>query len=108
MRNGLYKVAFRTPRGEGSGVVHLQDGKLHGGDSMQYYVGEYHAEGDHFRADVASKEHSRYPGMQSVFGVPTAHISLTGKFQGDTGTFDGTAREAPGVKFTATLTRICD
>ena len=108
MRDGLYKVAFRTQLGEGTGVAYLHGGKLHGGDSLQYYVGEYHTEGDHFRAAVASKRHSSLPGARSVFGIDTANIVLTGKSSGDHGDFEGTAREAPGVKFTASLQRISD
>jgi len=32
-REGKYAAWFRTPRGEGTGVVHIADGKICGGDS---------------------------------------------------------------------------
>lgn len=108
MRDGLYRVAFKTQLGEGYGVAHLHGGKVHGGDSLQYYVGDYTATGTQFEAKVASKRHSQFPGAQSVFGVDTAHITLKGNFQGDVGHFEGTAKEAPGVAFTASLQRISD
>lgn len=108
MRDGHYKVAFHTPLGEGSGVAYLHDGKLHGGDLIQYYVGTYQSEGDSFRAEVSSKPHTKQSGLGSVFGVDTAHITLTGSFEGDVGHFKGTAREAPGITFTASLHRLCD
>lgn len=34
LRNGSYSAWFRTPRGEGMGVVVLNDGKLSGGDTI--------------------------------------------------------------------------
>lgn len=108
MRDGLYRVGFKTQLGEGSGVAYLHSGKVHGGDGLQYYVGHYTATGGHFEAEVASKRHSQFPGSQSVFGVDTAHITLKGNFQGDAGQFEGTAKEAPGVKFVASLQRISD
>lgn len=108
MRNGLYKAAFRTPRGEGTGVVYLHDGRAHGGDAIQYYVGEYKAEGDGFTATLVSKAHSHYPGSGSVFGVDTAHMTLRGNAQGDTAQLSGTAKEAPGLTFQVVLTRIAD
>ena len=108
MRDGLYRVAFKTQLGEGTGVAYLHGGKLHGGDTGQFYVGDYQAEGGQFRANVISMRHSQYPGMRSVFGIDTAHITLVGTFQGDNGHFEGTAREAPGVSFTASLHRIAD
>lgn len=41
LNNGLYRVTFRTPLGEGAGVAVLLDGKIRGGDSAFAYSGRY-------------------------------------------------------------------
>lgn len=108
MKDGLYKVHFKTPAGQGAGVVILTGGKLRGGDSSIYYSGNYAIAGDQFTAQVATDAHTKFPGIASVFGVDRVTISLTGKVAGDSAQMSGTAPEAPGLSFQATLTRISD
>jgi hypothetical protein len=48
LRNGSYSAWFRTPQGEGTGVVVLNDGKMIGGDTVIAYTGSYVEEGDTF------------------------------------------------------------
>jgi hypothetical protein len=108
MENGLYKVEFQTKLGVGAGVVFLQDGKIHGGDSAMYYVGTVSEQGENLTAEVEGKLHTKVPGMQSVFGANHTHINLKGKGSGKSASFTGTAREAPGVNFQATLTKVSD
>jgi hypothetical protein len=108
MQNGLYKVEFKTPLGAGAGVVFLQDGKLHGGDSAMFYVGKVSEKGDDLIAEVEGKLHTNVPGMSSVFGVNHTHINLKGKGSGNAANLTGTAKEAPGVAFQAKLTKISD
>jgi hypothetical protein len=46
--------------------------------------------------------------MASVFGIDRVNITLKGTANGDSAKMTGTAREAPGVSFQATLTKIAD
>jgi hypothetical protein len=108
MQNGLYKVEFQTPLGAGAGVVFLQNGKLHGGDSAMFYVGNVSEQGDNLTAEVEGKLHTKVPGMSSVFGVDHTHINLQGKSSGNTASLTGRAKEAPTVSFQAKLTKISD
>ncbi len=102
---GLYSVNFRTPRGEGAGVIVLgQDGKLEGGDSAIAYQGHISQAGDEFTALVQTKRHAQ--GIPSVFGVDAVSIKLTGKSSGKTAHCSGEAAQAPTLKFDATLTKI--
>jgi hypothetical protein len=105
-RDGLYAVQFQTQMGTGTGVVYLHDGILRGGDSMIYYTGDYQLNGDAFSAEVTTNAHARPPGMQSVFGRDNVHITLKGNFSGDDASLTGTAKEAPGVQFTARVKKI--
>jgi hypothetical protein len=108
MRDGFYKVEFQTPMGFGAGVVVLQDGRLRGGDAGLFYLGTFERNGSEFTAQVVTGRHTQYPGVISVFGKDNVHISLKGQSNGEGGLMQGTAVEAPGVKFTAKLSRIAD
>src|ERR1035437_1115347 len=53
--NGLWTAEFGSSTGTfGSGVAVFQDGKVLGGDSTYYYVGEYEFKGNEFRATLKS------------------------------------------------------
>ena len=106
LRDGFYGVKFKTPRGEGAGVVVLANGQMRGGDSALAYSGSFKQDGDTFNASVNTSRHAQ--GIQSVFGVDAVTITLSGKTVGDTATCTGTAAQAPGLTFQAVLTRISD
>jgi hypothetical protein len=108
MRNGLYRVHFQTPLGMGAGVVHAVDGRMWGGDAGLYYVGTYTTDGDRLNATVATERHTNHPGVVSVFGVDKVTINLDGQIAGDSVNAKGSSPQAPGVGFSASLTRISD
>jgi hypothetical protein len=88
--------------------VVLQGGKLWGGDEGLYYVGSYTEAGNQFSAKVSTDRHAKVPGLQSVFGKDRVNISLSGTTNGDVVNAKGTAVEAPGISFSATLTKLSD
>jgi len=106
MRDGLYRVHFRTPAGQGMGIVVLEKGKLRGGDAIMYYVGTFSVKKDAFTSELVAQRHN--PNHGSVFGVDTVNLTLEGMVSGDTAETKGTAKEAPDVNFQATLTRLAD
>jgi hypothetical protein len=107
MQNGLYKVEFQTPLGAGAGVVYLENGKLHGGDSAMFYIGKVSEQGEDLVAEVESKRHTQ--GMQSVFGIDHTHITLKGRASNNTAAaLTGSAKEAPNVALKAKLVKISD
>ncbi|PII38669.1 hypothetical protein T190_17185 [Sinorhizobium meliloti CCBAU 01290] len=108
MRNGLYRVHFQTPLGMGAGVVHATDGKMWGGDAGLYYVGSYSTEGDRLTAVVSTNRHTAHNGITSVFGVDKVTINLDGRVSGDSISAKGTSPQAPGLSFTAELSRVSD
>ena len=97
---------FKTPIGEGAGVVILQDGTLRGGDSGMFYIGTYKMTGTAFEATVRTGRHTG--AMDSVLGVDNANLSLKGTFSGNAANLNGTAREAPGIAFQAVISRLGD
>lgn len=108
MKNGLYKVHFQTPLGQGTGVVVVNNGRLSGGDSLMYYSGTYEESGNKFNANVLSAKHSTIPGMQSVFGKDRVNIKLSGSSTESSAVCKGSSPDAPGISFSAELSRLCD
>jgi len=106
LANGQYAVWFRTPLGEGTGVVMLEDGTVTGRDTVIAYTGRYRQAGDAFTADISIKRHS--PGQLSVFGIDDVDITLEGKSSRVTASCRGTALQAPGMAFEVTMIRMAD
>jgi hypothetical protein len=101
LKDGKYAAWFRTQRGEGTGIVHLANGKISGGDSIFAYAGSYEVDDDRFAATLTTRR--QVEGPPTVFGVDDVEVELTGTFNGVMASCSGTARQAPGVIIEATL-----
>jgi len=101
LRDGRYAAWFRTSRGEGTGIVDLANGKISGGDSIFTYSGSYEVDDDRFTAALTTRRHAA--GPTTVFGIDEVEVRLAGKINGITASCSGTAEQAPGVAFEATL-----
>jgi hypothetical protein len=107
LRNGRYSAWFRTQRGEGTGIVELNDGKVTGGDTVLAYTGSYAEDGNEFTALIATRRHTM--GQPSVFGIDNVDLTLAGKSASmTTASCAGTVKQVPGMTFEATLIRISD
>ncbi|WGS23026.1 MULTISPECIES: hypothetical protein [unclassified Bradyrhizobium] len=101
IRDGQYAAWFRTPRGEGTGIVYLTNGKISGGDSMFAYGGSYEVDNDRFTATLTTRRYA--DGPTTVFGCDEVEAQLVGTIRGNRAVCSGTAKQAPGVRFEATL-----
>ena len=106
LQNAKYSVWFKTPQGEGYGIISLMDGNLSGSDSISSYDGTYVQDDDKFRATIAVKRHTQ--GPPSVFGIDNIDITVSGKSTPTTASCFGTANQAPDTILQATLIRIAD
>jgi hypothetical protein len=104
LRDGEYAAWFKTPRGEGIGIVHLANGEITGGDNVSNYSGWYKVEEDRFTAVLTTRRHT--VGPPSVFDVDEVELRLSGKSTGVTASCTGTATQAPDMPFQATLIRV--
>ena len=84
----------------------LNDGKITGGDNVSAYTGAYVVDEDRFSASIAVRRHTR--GQPSVFGIDNVDLTLTGKSTPTTASCTGTANQAPGLNFEATLVPMAD
>jgi hypothetical protein len=104
LQDGEYAAWFKTPRGEGTGVLLLANGKISGGDSILSYSGSYQVEEDRFTAVVSTRRHSA--GQPTLFGVDEVQIEVAGTSTGVTASCAGAAKQAPELPFQATLIRV--
>jgi hypothetical protein len=101
LRDGKYAAWFRTPRGQGTGIVHLAEGRISGRDSFFAYGGSYRVDAQQFSAVLTVKRCA--DGPSNVFGPDEVEVDLAGVCSGALATCSGTAREAPEIRFEATL-----
>lgn len=106
MREGLYEIRFKTPIGEGRGLVTLQNGKALGGDATIIYSGTFDVEGERFSAYVETRRYATEPGVTSVLGQDNARIDISGTIDGDLITGHGQSKDAPGISLNVHLRRI--
>jgi hypothetical protein len=59
LRDGEYAAWFRTARGEGTGIVHLANGRISGGDCMFTYSGTYEVDDNSFTATLLTSGSTR-------------------------------------------------
>lgn len=100
-RDGTYAAWFKTPLGEGTGIVHFGDGKLWGRDSILFYDGSYETSGERFTATLRTRRHTA--GHATVFGTDDIELKLEGTAHGKTASCSGTTAAAPGIVLEATL-----
>jgi hypothetical protein len=103
---GKYSVWFRTPIGEGAGVVELKpSGELSGYDTAYAYSGNWERAGELFTASLSVKR--VVPGPPGVFGVDEIDIKVAGRSgNATTASCTGFAEQSPGLELAVTLVRM--
>lgn len=102
LKDGTYAAWFKTPQGQGTGIVHVADGKIWGRDGVMTYDGSCEVDGDRFTAMVSTKRHTE--GLPTVFGDDhELKLKLTGTCAGRIATYIGTAEQFPGALLEGTL-----
>lgn len=106
IKEGKYSVWFKTPIGEGAGVVEFGPySELTGGDSTYSYSGDWEHDGDRFGATFSAIRIA--PGPPGVFGMDEIDITVVGhSVDGITASCTGFAKQAPGLKLEVTLIRM--
>jgi hypothetical protein len=104
---GKYSVWFKTPIGEGAGVVEFgSDGQLTGGDTTFSYTGHWTQDGERFKATLLARRIA--PGPPGVFGMDEIDITVAGYSDGGvSASCTGFAKQSPGLKLEVTLVRMC-
>jgi len=89
----------------GGGVAYIRDGRVWGGDSLYYYLGEYTLTSTGFR--MALRIQPFILGSINVFGTGQAiTLNLEGSFtSANQATAQGHSSDSPALRFGAKLTR---
>jgi hypothetical protein len=108
VKDGKYSVWFKTPVGEGAGVIEFNpNGELNGGDTSFAYVGNWEQDGERFKATLSAKRIA--PGPPGVFGMDEIDIIVAGHSDGDaSASCTGFAKQSPGLKLEVMLVRLND
>jgi hypothetical protein len=106
LEDGKYVAWFKTALAQGTGLVTLANGRITGGDTVIAYSGTYDQNGDQFTAVVRTRRYCA--GQPSVFGIDEVELKLEGRSAGQMVVCKGTAEQAPGLIFEATLIRSRD
>ncbi|WP_198964716.1 hypothetical protein [Bradyrhizobium sp. C9] len=101
LKNGTYAAWFRTSLADGTGIVHVADGRLWGSDAIMLYSGTYEVDGERFSAVLTARRHSE--GHATVFGTDDLVVRLEGVFSGAIATCKGRADAVPDLDFEVTL-----
>ncbi len=103
LKDGTYLAWFQTPQGQGTGIVHVENGQICGRDGIMDYRGTYQLDGDRFTATVTTRRHSA-EGWLTVFGTrDDLQLTLEGTCPGKIGHYIATAKQFPGVLLEGTL-----
>ncbi len=96
LKDGTYAAWFKTPSGQGTGIVHVAHGKIWGRDGIMTYDGTCEVDGNRFTATVVTKRHSA--GLPTVFGDDQElELKLEGTCAGKVVSYTGTSEQFPGV-----------
>lgn len=102
LKDGTYAAWFKTPVSQGTGIVHVVDGRIWGRDGVMTYDGSCELAGDRFTAVVKTKRHTE--GQPTVFGDDSElDLELDGTCVGTIATYIGTAKQFPGMLLEGTL-----
>jgi hypothetical protein len=108
VENGIYFVNFKSTMHDGmGGLVVVDSGRIHGGDTSYLYKGVYKLDGNIIKSSI-QVEH--YRGEQlSVFGpIKKFNLSLVGSSTGDSFELKGYLVEDPSMHFAAKGKKVSD
>jgi hypothetical protein len=105
---GKYSVWFRTPIGDGAGIVEFgPNGELSGGDTTFSYIGNWEQDGERFKAAISARRVA--PGPPGVFGMDEIDIIVAGHSDGGgSASCTGFAKQSPGLRLEVILIRMRD
>ena len=94
MIEALWSIEFETSTGYiGAGVAMFETGRIYGGDSNYYYVGDYRLKDNLATASIVVTHYSG--GLNNVFGpLKQVNLNLTGIVNRSSFTVSGVAAES--------------
>lgn len=105
---GLYSVALEISgarRGNATGIVVLDGGRILDGDSFFYYTGSYSFSRGKWRGELIVNQHTQAPGLNLAFAGREVTCGFTGTYSAGAAEINGTALVGPhSTPFSASMT----
>jgi hypothetical protein len=109
MLKGLYKVEMFTVHGSRRGVIHVQDGKMMGGNSAFAFIGTYRESDDgEVSVDISTIRHNEDPNFKPLLKADKVTLALTGRQQDEQYFFEGGTTQTPSIAFRSVMTPISE
>lgn len=108
MRDGLYRLRFQSARGWGSGVLHMVDNRVWGGDGIIFYTGAVNEAAGMVELVVTTERHTDNPGIETIFGADRARLILRGPAGEGSLRLNGSPEDAPDLLIMTELTWLID
>lgn len=107
---GLWTIVFSGKFGAGAGVVVFETGRIFGGDTSMYYIGDYEVNNGSLSGNIRVRIHAQVPGMRPVTGIDDFTAILTAAKVGETMQVMCDVTEPPGtgLKIQAKLHKIAE
>lgn len=97
MLEGLYRIRYETPAGEGTGVSIFQAGQIVGGGQYLYCVGTYEVNGTKFTGEIVARKHAKTSDGSPLAGFDQLRLRLDGTVTDTYGQITGTVVGRPEV-----------
>lgn len=104
MLNGLFKLWFKSAKGDGGSVCVFKDGRIAGGGTLMWYTGHYDQKAMNFWGEVRVKRHAQYAAP--LFGLDEFALMFEGLAYGQYAQFTARVRGHPELQMEGTLTRL--
>ena len=108
MLEGLYKIKYRTPDREGSGICVIKDGQVVGGGDVLFFTGHFKERGRWLVGDLQAKRYAPVSEASSIQGLDAFHIHLEGSVSDGLISLSAQIAEAPSLRVQAQLTHLRD
>lgn len=106
MFEGFYKVDYQAGDVAGRSVMHVQGGRMLGGNSAFAHVGSYQEAEGVITGRLAGQRHAVDRRFRTLYGDDDAEVDMRGWAEGSRYRFESTPVQMPGVKLHSVMTRL--
>jgi hypothetical protein len=106
MFDGFFKVDYRAGEVVGRSVMHVQNGRMLGGNSAFAHVGSYQEAEGLISGRLVGQRHAVDRRFRTLYGNDDDEIVIRGHAEGNAFRFRGVPRDKPGAELHSTMTRL--
>lgn len=91
---GLWTIDFFSKHGAGAGVIVFETGRVFGGDSSMFYIGDYEIKNGAVSGRIRVRVHHRIPGLTSIAGADDFEVEYSAQLSDATTQLTGKVIDA--------------